>query len=231
MTHSHYLAAELARRGRDAIVDKVYGPRADAVRAEQARRLNPLIRTNFLAIRVALCILVCAAGCNSRPVAPKLDPKERVYHNDEEGFQFEVPATWSRHGNARYPPQRHEKELVWVKYCNLKAKGFVFFRASFLDLPESTTVAGYLAQRPPGPEEWRLIGQAEKMTLDGTAATRYRFTGTWDKDAMVKEVVAVPRGQRTIFFTGIYPVKDTASRDAVRAICKTIRWDVKQARL
>jgi hypothetical protein len=160
-------------------------------------------------------------------VAPKLDPHELTYHNEEEGFQFTVTSGWLRHSFSRFPPGTQAKEALWVKYRNLKATGLTFFRASFIDLPETTTVASYLSNLRPGPENWRLIGQAEKTTAGGLPATRYRFTGTWDHDAMVKEVLAVQRGKRTIFFTGIYPIKDTVSRDAVRGFCKSIQWDAR----
>lgn len=171
-------------------------------------------------------LLAAAAGCSSKPVAPKLDQNERVYHNAEEGFRFEAPAGWGCLGFGRFPAGEHKQERVWVKYRNLKNLRPTFFRAGFIDLPETTTVMAYLAERPPGPENWRMVGVAEKAVLDGTPATRYRFHGSWDDDAMIKEVVAVRRGRRVLFFTGIYPVNDARSRDAIRATYQTIRWGI-----
>ena len=170
-------------------------------------------------------LVLGACACNSRPVAPPLDPSAGTYHNAEEGFRFDAPSDWARMGIAPTPARPPAGEWLWVKYRNLSIHRPTFFRASFIDLPESKTVAAYLAERPPGPETWHLSGVADKMTLDGVPAVRYRFNGNWGPDAMVKEVVAVQRGRRTIFFTGIYPLGDVKSRDAIQAAYKTIRWD------
>lgn len=174
-----------------------------------------------------LLALLLACGCNAKPVAPQHDPHERNYRNVEEGFHFEAPAGWGRLGIAHIPPGPQEREALWVKYRYLENQRPTFFRVSFIDLPETTTVAAYLKQRPPGPEDWRLTGEADKTTLDGVAGMLYRFSGNWDHDQMVREVVAIQRGRRVLFFTGIYPVKDVKARDAIHAAYKTVRWEPK----
>jgi hypothetical protein len=166
-------------------------------------------------------------GCDLRPVAPELNQHERTYHNAEEGFRFEAPSGWSRHAVSSFPPGPQREERLWVKYKRLTDNRPTFFRVSFIDLPESASVAQYLGDRPAGPENWRLASEKETVDLDGVAATRYRFTGSWAADVMVKEVVAVRRGHRWLFFTGIYPADDTSARRQIRETLASIRWDRK----
>lgn len=187
--------------------------------SSRVRRLRGAWFVPFLAL-----VLV---GCNGRPVAPPLDQRQRVYHNTEEGFSFEAPEKWSCHGIAHFPSGRHEQERLWVKYKNLDTNRPTFFRVSFIDLPEKTTLSEYLTNRNPGPENWRMLGVAEKTSIDGVEGVRYRFSGNWDSDSMIREIVAVKRGTRTIFFTGIHRVDDKKSREAIQATYKTVRWDKK----
>jgi len=168
------------------------------------------------------------AGCEEQPRAPALVQGEAVYYNRGERFRLEPPPGWSQHTRAEYPPGRYERERPLVKYKRLDVPGPAFFRASMLDLAESTTPETYLRDRPPGPEKWQPAGKPETVQVGGLPATRMTFTGTWEEDEkeeVVKEVVAVRRGGRVYFFTGIFPAGDKKARALIRTAVDSIAWD------
>jgi hypothetical protein len=167
-------------------------------------------------------------GCGARPKAPPLVQGEAVYHNPREGFRLEPPPGWNQQGRAEYPPGRQEQERALVEYKRLDVQGPAFFRASLLDLPESTTAEAYLRGRPPGPDKWQPAAGTETLQVGGLPATRVTFTGMWEeekKEEVVKEVVAVRRGGRVYFFTGIFAADDPKARALVRTAVASIVWD------
>src|SRR5262249_1800767 len=101
------------------------------------------------------------AGCDDKPRAPPLGQGEAVYHNQREGLRLEPPSGWSQHGRVESLSGPQDQERVLVKYKRLDASGPAFFRASLIDLPESTAVESFLRSRPPGPDNWRPTSESE----------------------------------------------------------------------
>jgi hypothetical protein len=115
-----------------------------------------------------------------------------------------------------------------VKYKRLDEQGPAFFRASMLDLAEDANLATYLREKPPGPENWHATGATETLQVGGQPATRVTFTGIWEegeKEEVVKEVVAVRRGGRVYFFTGIYPAANRNVQTIIRTAVASVVWD------
>jgi hypothetical protein len=167
-------------------------------------------------------------GCGAGPRAPALIQNETVYHDVSEGFQFVPPSGWSQHARAQYPRGRQQQERMLVKYKRLDDGGPAFFRASMVDLPESVAATSYLRERPPGPENWQSTPGFETVTVHGITAERVTFTGVWEegnKQAVVKEVVAVRHNGRIYFFSGIFGAADNTAQAQIRQCVASIAWD------
>jgi hypothetical protein len=173
-------------------------------------------------------LIIFPAGCEERLKAPPLVQGEAVYYNRRERFRLEPPSGWSQQSRVEFPPGRYETERVLVKYKRLDVRGPAFFRASLIDLPESTTPVEYLEKRPGGPEKWQIGRKTESVSVGGITGTLVTYTGIWEegeKEDVVKEVVAVRRGERVYFFTGIFAASDKTARALVRKAVNSVVWD------
>jgi hypothetical protein len=166
---------------------------------------------------------VLSGGCGSRPRPPALRQNEPVYHNQHEGFSFTPPPGWNqqgRSGNIR-DDRTHEHPLV--KYKRATEAKPAFLEVSVLDLPGpdfTTFINGW----SPG-KDWRRLGQAEAVTVGQLPAVRQAFAGQWDREKIVKEVVAVQRKKSVYFIIGSFPANDTQARDTIRQTVGSLVWD------
>jgi hypothetical protein len=116
-----------------------------------------------------------------------------------------------------------------VKYRSFDENNPGVFRVTMLVLPESESVTEYLSRRPPGPERWLVKSKAEQVSVGGRPADRLTYAGFWKgqrtEEPMTKEVVAVRRGNRVYFFTGIFQWGDRQTRDVTRQAVASVAWD------
>ncbi len=162
------------------------------------------------------------AGCTSRPRAPALEDGA-VYANDREGLRFLVPDGWSQQAKADVPPGPVVKERVLVLYRTFKSKPPASFTLSLADLPEETNLSEYLAGPSVG-VDWHLTGPPEPIEVGGAAARRFVLSGRSGNQPLTREVVAVPRGARTYFFSGNFGTADKARQEHVRGAVASVRW-------
>jgi hypothetical protein len=163
-------------------------------------------------------------GCGTRPRAPALID-EPVYHNPQEGFRFSTPEGWRIQGRSEFSSgTRLEKERMLVEYRRLKRGPFASLMVSIIDLPEAQPIGEYLQKRVAVKSTWRP-GGSERLTLANQPAERFSFTGKGDGGVDVtREVVALRRGERVYFFTGVYSSKDTSARDEIRKALASLSW-------
>jgi hypothetical protein len=183
-------------------------------------RFRPWQRLRLTTLAAVLGLFL--VGCGPQPQAPELKGKA-VYQNDREGFRLRAPPGWSQHAISRSPAGPVDHEYLLTKYKRLSSDKPAFLHVSVIDLPSGTSPADYLAGNS-SPAEWQRQANAESIDLNGMPATRAAFLGNWGGHKVLKEVVAVPRGQRVYFFTGIFPVTDHEAQAQVRAAIGSIVW-------
>jgi hypothetical protein len=184
----------------------------------------PYVLTALLRSAVLLALFCGSAGCNTRPVAPLISD-DPVYVNDREGFRFLMPEGWTQFSRSDVPPGKTEKERTLVEYKRTSGQLQALFEVSLADLPPGTDPATYLAQRSFGVTNWQLRGAPQKLTINDVAGTRYILAGKLsDQRELQREVVVFQRGERTYFFTGLFPPKDTAARDQIRTAVESVIW-------
>ena len=175
-------------------------------------------------VALALALVLLPLGCTRRPRPPVLRQNLPVFANAREGFRFQPPAGWSQHALSDPSRADQTRELTLVKYKRLTARKPAFLQVSAVNLPDGTDPSTYLGEHALG-RDWRRVGQTETLQVGRASATREVFTGYWDRDQIVKEVVTFRRGERVYFFTGIFPVGDGEAQAEVRQAVATIWWD------
>ena len=185
--------------------------------------------------RFGLAVLLAAVlgGCDNPPSAPPLVQGEPVYHDSREGFRFDTPPGWSMQARGSYPSAASDRERTLVKYKRIRTHEPAKFRVTMIDLPQSTTLASYLAELPPGPEKWKITGPAEDVTVNGVPATRATYSGAEEDEPdepLTKEIVAFCRGNRAYFFTGIVRTDDEESAGVIRKAVASVVWEEKAGR-
>ena len=162
-------------------------------------------------------LLVVLIGCNPTPRAPLLRD-EAVYHNRAQGIRFMVPEGWRISAKAELPPGRIEQERILVEYVRhtaVPATLQLFAR----DVAPGESVAPHLE-----------VGRAFKapkvesgLTVGGVSAERLTFAPAGA--GQMKEVIAVRRGERVFFFTGLFNAEDSQGRAAFRRAVDTVVWE------
>lgn len=174
-----------------------------------------------------LTFLVCGAlclGCTPKPRAPALIQDEPIYHNKQEGFKFVPPPNWRMISRSELPPGKMPVERYLVQYRRNAGNKFATLDVTLVDVPTDKTVESYLAEHGPEKKSWKPAGNGEKFEVSGHAAIRLPFQGTMGKDTVIKEVVAIRKGERVYFFTGAYPADDAKLRDQIRKTVASISW-------
>ena len=173
----------------------------------------------------ALALAAMLAGCSPRPRAPALMQGEAVYVNAQEGFRFLPPPDWTMFSRAEVPPGRLTEERSLVGYRRGAGAAVATLDVSMADVPESEELAGAVKERRGG-AEWKAQGPAEALEVGGRPAARgsYQSHRQTDGPALVKEIVAVRKGGRVYFFTGVFPADDAKAREQVRQSVETLSW-------
>jgi hypothetical protein len=170
-------------------------------------------------------LAVAIAGCGPRPRAPALLQGEPVYENKQEGFRFLPPPNWSQHARSELPSGPVKQERLLVGYKRITAPGQVAsLDVSMMDVPSATDLAAFLEERNPKAENWRPAGAAESLEVDGKPAVRAAYQARLESGQVLKEIVAIRKGERVYFFTGVFPAGDARARDQVRKAVATVSW-------
>ncbi len=165
-----------------------------------------------------------APGCTPRPRAPALIQGEPVYQNKQEGFRLVPPPNWRLDARSELPPGPAPVECLLVQYRRVTTPRPASFDVSMLDVPASTTLEAYLAERGPGRDSWKPAGAIVTLDVGGQPAARAAFKGLQGKDPALKEIVAVRKGERVYFFISVVPADDAKARDQVRKAVASISW-------
>ena len=177
-----------------------------------AHRLNP----------IALALLTCLLGCDSRPKAPVLRDAP-VYENDAEGFRFLVPKGWIQTASAVLPPERLEGEVVLVTYRMRTSEKTALVEVLCFDR-ENVDLQQYHAEPSHGVADWRIVSPLSQRTIHGMPAEHCLYRGTIEKEVICKEVYAFRRGARVYSFIAFYWESDQNAREEVRQAMESIVW-------
>jgi hypothetical protein len=166
---------------------------------------------------------VVCAGCGSKPRAPALSD-DPVYQNAQEGFRFLPPEGWQMRSRAEVHPDKLSREMQLVEYKRFTHEKPASFTVSMDDISPARGLADCLQERKIAPGTWRLHAPVESLTVSGLKAARAVFRATVDGEPTVTEIVAVRRGERVYFFTGVYPEDDARAREQVRKAVASAAW-------
>ncbi len=168
-------------------------------------------------------LLVGVAGCPPRPHAPAIQD-EPVYQNSQEGFKFVPPEGWKMHGRAEFPPGPMPDEHLLVEYKRLSAEKAASLEVSMIDVAPEIDLASGLPDRGGEFGTWKLQGAVERLEIGGRPAARAVFAGQSGGENTHKEIVAVRRGRRVYYFTGIFLAGDGRARDQVRRAVASVSF-------
>jgi hypothetical protein len=172
---------------------------------------------------VVLAVLLVLVGCRGQPRPPVLQQRKDVYRNKREGFRFQPPPGWNQQALESSSGGDRTRDCLLVKYKRLENKA-AFFYVWVVDVPPGTDLATYLAQRPPD-KNWKPLGQREAAEVDQLPAIREYFSGSWDKEKVLREVIAVQRGTRVYRFIGDFPPGDDQAWTQVREAVSSVVWE------
>lgn len=166
-----------------------------------------------------------ATGCgSSRPQAPALRD-EPVFKSESIGLEFLAPEGWIVKTRAEVPSGPLAKEWRLVRYDRVTGASGATLEVTVAEVPDATDLGTHVAKASFGVKEWRPAGKVEKREINGVPSTRYLVTGQAGAQKLTKEVFAVRRGERVIFFTALYNTGDAKTRDQVRRAVDSARWN------
>jgi hypothetical protein len=194
---------------------------------EQIRRPGPG-RSRAIALLVvllavlAVIVVVNLANRETRPRAPALT-RELIYQNKQEGFRFLPPEGWAIRARAEVPSGRLTEERLLAEYKLHSADQPGSLEVSMADLPAGPT-ADCLSSTMTGPAPWQLLSGPETMEINSLPASRAIFASPSGSDKLLREVVAIRRGERVYFFVGLYLAKDARCREQIRQAVASVTW-------
>jgi hypothetical protein len=163
---------------------------------------------------VLALVLVTAVGCSPQPRAPALQD-EPVYHNSQEGFRFVVPTFWSMRCRGEFPPGPMPEERLLVQYDRGTAEKPASLELTMMDVEPGKDLEACLRER--GVEGgWKLANPVEQFQVEGLSAARVVFVRHAGRESSHKEIVAIRRGRRVYFFTGLFGASDNHAREQIR---------------
>jgi hypothetical protein len=168
-------------------------------------------------------LLALTAGCSNRPNAPALQD-EPIYHNPQEGFRFTVPDNWKMRSRGEMPRGPLTQERLLVEYRRTQAGATASLIVLMGDVPEPTELPEHLTERAVKSGSGLHIGEVEALEVGGQPAVRAVFENKQGGEAFLTEVVAVRRGGRVYYFTGVFPSTDRKSREQVRNAVASVTW-------
>jgi hypothetical protein len=183
------------------------------MRSERTAWIRPL----------AILLGLAAAGCARQPHPPALQRNTGTYQDAKEGFRFDPPAGWTQNLRGTPAPENRSRECQLVKYARAGGR-LAFFLVSVIDLAPSTDFNAFLAARSPG-KDWHRLSLTETLEVDHLAGVRDVFTGTWDREPVIREIVSVRRGNSVYFFTATFPANDEEVRKQVRQAVASVVWE------
>jgi hypothetical protein len=92
------------------------------------------------------------------------------------------------------------------------------------DLPEDADLPKHLSKPAYGVKEWKLKAPVEELDVGGLPARRLIFGGQFEQAELIKEVVAVQRGQRHYFFSALFWSSDPDAREQIRRAVASTIW-------
>jgi hypothetical protein len=173
-----------------------------------------------------LAFILLILGCNSRP---------QPTYQGKQGLKFTPPPGWAERDrddllpakvrkNLDLPmPDLSEKERMVVRYDRVSAGRLAWVRVTTADLPADAALKDQLTSRSPG-ENWRRELEPEDLEVGGLPAARIAFTGKWNDQDFLCEIVAVRHGEQVYFFTGSFPATDSTAREQVRKSVAAATW-------
>jgi hypothetical protein len=179
-------------------------------------------------MRTAQAILILlatslAVGCSDRPRAPVLS-NDPVYQDDREGLRFLAPEGWTQSGKANLPHGKSAKERTLVDYRRASGTRGASFRVTLADLDPSTDLADFLAGLSYGVQKWHLTAPPETVPVGNASGLRYKFSSGPGKAELIKDVIAVRRGDRVYFFTALYGPADTEVQGELGRVVSSVIW-------
>jgi hypothetical protein len=120
-------------------------------------------------------------------------------------------------------PPLEPPERLLARYDRLTAGHLAWLRVTMTDLPATTPLAAHLSTRVPK-RNWRREGEVANLKVGGLPAARIAFTGRWDNQEYVCEIVAVRKGEFVYLLTGSFPSEDGKVREQVRAAVAGAVW-------
>ncbi len=167
-----------------------------------------------------LVLLVTVVGCGG-PEPPVLLQNLDVYQDEQEGFRFRPPPGWMM--QSRTASADRAKEIGLVKYKRGSGTQVGVFQVSAIDLTPGTDVTAYV-DKALGKDDKRTSKKSEALQVGGQPGARDTYNTRWDRETLTKEIVAVRRGPRVYFLTGIYPPADKETKDAIRKTLDSMEW-------
>jgi hypothetical protein len=174
-----------------------------------SRCLGKLFRTGLALLPVLF------AGCPAGPRAPALQD-EPVYQNSQEGFRFVAPEDWNMRSRAEFPPGPMPQERLLVEYKRRASEKPAALEVSMVDVAPEKDVADCVRERGGNSGDWKPSGVVERLEVGGLAAARAVFVNQSGSEVTHREVVAVRRGSRVYYFTGVFPAADKKAREQFR---------------
>jgi hypothetical protein len=185
------------------------------------RRESQPVWSRFSRLLLLTVPVILSSACDRTTT---LRPTDEVYENAQEGFRIKPPSGWTQQAVSNSPtgPVKHEHLVTKFKRGGNGKPAFL--HVSMIDLPPHKTSEAYLAESA-GDKTWRPVSTNEPMEVDGVSAVRRAYSGRWDRQSVIKEVVAVQRGTRVYLFTGFVPATDAKARADVRAAVASVIWE------
>jgi hypothetical protein len=169
-----------------------------------------------------LLVVLLGLSCQPKPRAPALID-EPVFQSDE-GFRFLVPEGWIMAARSNVPPGPVEKDRLLVQYRRVQGDSQATLEVSLMDRSEDTELTAYLSEPSFSVSRWEPQGEPEPLEAGGRTGTRYRFSGSMNKNEMAKEVTAFRRGGRVYFFTLLYAPEDATAPEQVHRVINRLEW-------
>jgi hypothetical protein len=174
--------------------------------------------------RTLLVVLVMTGlGCNDRPRAPALEDSA-VYQNEREGFRFLVPEGWTQQAKSMVPPGKLDHELILVVYRRYTVNPPATLQVSIQDPPEEANLAQLLIEARSEDTNWKLVRPPAEARVGNRTGKHLVFQGKSPLGRMDREVIAVRRGARVLFFTATFGPGDHASRDLMQQTFANVVW-------
>src|SRR5262249_44964440 len=174
--------------------------------------------------------LLPSAGCNPPPKGrteqgtPLFLTDEKEYRDDHERLHFVPPPKWSMQARSMAAPKHEDEDRLLVKYKNLvQGTTTSWMTLRVATMPAELSLADCLLKKKAADQT--LVGKAEEITIKGRPAARITVKEQVEGYPFIRETVAMRRGERVYFLSGIYYEKDKDSPKLIRESVETCELD------